>query len=269
MKQTALITGASSGIGYALAKCFAHAGYDLVLIARNQTALFALAKECQAHAVSVSVIVKDLTDSQAAQQIYQTLEDQKIIVDILVNNAGMGLWGAFNETAVDDEEQLIALNILAVIRLTKLFIPAMIKRRSGKILNVGSVYSYTPVPYQSTYGASKAFLLSFSAAIRNELKDYGITVTILCPGITTQTHFRTRLGNTKEKSYLSLTAEQVALAGYQGLLKNKAVVIPGFVNTFYVNIMRFMPAKLVAWAVYVFRGLKIPKNASKAQYGRK
>ena len=263
-KPTALITGASSGIGYALAKRFAQEGYDLVIIARNEAALTALATECQTHTVSVLIIAKDLTQPAAVQEIYQSLEEKQITIDVLVNNAGMGVWGAFSETAIEEETQLVELQIMAVMRLTKVFIPSMIKRQTGKILNVGSVYSYTPVPYQSVYSASKAFLLFFSDAIRNELKEYGITVTVLCPGITTQTNFRTSLATKKEKSFLTMPAEQVAQIAYQGLLRKKAIVIPGLVNKLYVNLMRFLPRAILAsgvhWIVSVFRGFKVPKK---------
>jgi short-subunit dehydrogenase len=218
---TALITGASSGIGLQLAKRFSKEGYRLILIGRDMERLKRLALECEGHRGIPAVILgKDLAQLRAADEIAAELNEKNYSVDVLVNNAGVGLWGDFSHTKVEDEISMVQLQITFTLTLTKLLLSKMREQGSGKILNVGSVYSFTPVPLQSVYAASKAFLWSFSMSLREELKGTGISVSLLCPGITS-TRFRERAGITERKSPFSMSPETVAEIAFRGVMKNK------------------------------------------------
>lgn len=255
--KTALITGASSGIGFELARCFARHGYHLVVIGRNREALEKLSHECSN--VTVTPFVQDLSDPHAASVIFEKIRQQGISIDILINNAGFGLWGEFADTNIEEEQKMVEIQINCLMSLTKQALPFLKKKGDGYILNVGSVYSFSPVPCQSVYAASKAFLLSFSQSLREELKESGISVTLLCPGIT-NTSFRTRAGMKDKKSKMSMDAKSVAEAGFHGMMKKKFLVIPGAVNKVYVFVARLLPVGLVAsvvrWITYSVRKLK-------------
>ncbi|WP_255157702.1 SDR family oxidoreductase [Siphonobacter sp. BAB-5385] len=191
-EQTALITGASSGIGYELAKVFAQNGYNLVLVARNTDRLNEIANELRdQHGLeTVIVIGKDLTQPNAPQEVYDEVKGFGVDINILVNDAGMGEYGLFaTETDLDKELSIIKLNVVALVHLSKLFLRDMVRVNEGKILNLASVVSLMPNPYMAVYGATKAFVLSFTEALRNELKDTSITVTALLPGATNTDFF--------------------------------------------------------------------------------
>ena len=237
----AIITGASSGIGKALAFEFAAGGFNLVLIARNQAALAAVAAECSRRsAVETEVIAADLARMDELETVISALAAKPRVYEALVNNAGFGIHGDFASGDVEQNIQLVNVQLTAALKLTKAVLPSMIERRSGRILNVGSVYSYSPVPFQSVYAACKAFLLSFSSALQNEVKDTGVTVTVFCPG-TTQTEFRSRAGIGQKRTDTGMTAEAAARVAFVETMRGKHIVVPGLVNRLFVFLAHVLP----------------------------
>ncbi len=244
-KTWALITGASSGIGKALAFEFAAKGYNLFLIARNEQSLGQVAAHCaQQPGSETKTYPVDLADTSAVESLIHTLSVASLEFEILVNNAGFGLHGEFFETDIEKESQLINVQLAAMLKLTKALLPGMIARKSGRILNVASVYSFAPVPFQSVYSACKAFMLSFSESLGEELKGTGVTVTALCPG-TTKTEFRARAGISHKDEDAGVTAESVARIGVRQTLKGKHLVVPGLTNRFFVFMARHLPVSVV------------------------
>ena len=240
----AVVTGASSGIGLELARIFARERYDLVLVARNQPALEHIAAELRTmRGVRVDIIAADLSTPEAPQQIYE----QAGRTDILVNNAGFGVYGEFADSPVEDDIGLLRLNIEALVVLTRLFLPGMLQTRKGRIMNVASTAAFQPGPLMALYYASKAFVLSFSEAIANELEGSGVTVTALCPG-PTATGFQAR-ARMEDSNLLKrmqvMDAATVAEAGYRGMIAGKTIVIPGTRNWLVAESVRFAPRKLV------------------------
>ncbi len=246
--KTALITGASGGIGYELAKLFAKDHHNLVLVARSAPKLTQFADELQRQfSVSAKAIPLDLTAAPAPQFLFDQSQREGIAVDILVNNAGYGVFGEFSKLSLEDSLGQIQLNITALTHLTKLFLGPMIERHSGKIMNVASVAGFQPGPLMAVYYASKAYVISFSEALANELSGSGVTVTCLCPGAT-DTGFQGRAGmeNTMLfKKLRPMDAKAVARDGYRGLLAGKTLVISGFRNWLLAESVRFSPRKLV------------------------
>jgi hypothetical protein len=245
--KTALITGASGGIGYELAKLFAKDHYNLVLLARSAPKLTQFGDELQRQfSVSVKAIPLDLTAAPAPQFLFDQLQRERVAVDILVNNAGYGVFGEFGKLSLEDTLGQIQLNITALTHLTKLFLGPMIERHSGKIMNVASTAGFQPGPLMAVYYATKAYVISFSEALANELNGSGVTVTCLCPGAT-DTGFQGRAGmeNTKLfKKLRPMEAKTVARDGYRGLLAGKTLVISGFRNWLLAESVRFSPRKL-------------------------
>jgi len=252
VRPLALVTGASSGIGRALALRLARAGHDLVLVSRDEARLRDVAA---ASGVPCRLIAQDLAAPDAARRIVERLDGAA--VDVLVNNAGFGLHGDFAGTDLAAERAMIQTQAVAPMELTKMLLPGMIARRRGRILNVGSVYSYGPAPHQAIYGATKAFLLSFSAALRGELEGSGVTVTALLPGLT-QTEFHQRAG-IAAKRMKAMSSEDVADAAYRGLEAGRAVVITGATGRIFVLLYRLLPMaaylRLMA-GINRLRGLK-------------
>ena len=246
--QTALITGASSGIGYELAKLFARDHYNLVLVARTAGTLTKVADELQIQfGVSVKPIPLDLTASPSPQFLFDQLQREGIAIDFLVNNAGYGVLGDFTEVPPEESLDQIQLNITALTRLTKLFLASMLARGSGKIMNVASTAGFQPGPGMAVYYATKAYVISFSEALAEELKDSGVTVTCLCPGAT-DTGFQGRAGteNTRLlKTVRPMEAKTVARDGYRGMMTGKTLVISGLRNWLLAESLRFSPRKLV------------------------
>jgi len=246
MAKTALITGASTGIGYALSKCFAADHHNLILVARQEQRLRQVAEEFhRQHGVTAKVIAADLAHPETPQKIADDIRQASLQVDYLVNNAGFGLGGAFAETALTAELEMMQVNMAALVHLTKLFLPEMLSRKSGRILNVASTAAFQPGPLMAVYYATKSFVLSFSEAIANELKGTGVTVTALCPG-PTESEFQKRahIENTrlvKSKLMGFMTSEEVAKIGYQGLMQGKRLVIPGLMNKLGVHSTRLSP----------------------------
>jgi len=236
--RVALITGASIGIGEQFTRQLAARGYDVVLVARDVARLEALAKEIEAGGVSAEVLAADLTD--AAQ--LATVEARARTVDLLVNNAGFGTFGPFHTLDIETELREINLNVMALVRLTHAAAAAMVERGSGGILNVSSLAGFQPGPSNATYGATKAFVTSFTEAVHEELRGTGVNVTALCPGFT-HTDFQARANAPADEvpGFMWQEAPEVARAGLDGLEKNKAIVIPGAVNKVMGNLSAVTP----------------------------
>ena len=246
--KTALITGGSIGIGFELAKCFAAHGHNLILVARHSDALEAAAGKIEGkYGVTATTLQFDLSDADAPQRLFDAVNGDNIHVDYLINNAGFGLGGEFADTDLGKELDMIQVNVASVVHLTKVFLPAMIKRKEGRIMNLGSTASFQPGPNSSIYYATKAFVLSFSEAIAEELKHTGVTVTALCPG-PTHTEFAERAGTTNTRLFkqsIVATAEDVARYGYAAMMRGQRVAIPGVGNKLLIQAERVAPRRLV------------------------
>lgn len=243
----ALITGATGGIGRELAKIFAANGHDLFLVARDAAGLASLARELAG--VQTAWMAADLTSPSAPGEIFRETGRLALEIDTLVNNAGFGAYGPFSETDPAAEMAMIQVNVSALTHLTKLYLKEMLKNGSGKILNVASTAAFQPGPLMAVYYATKAYVLSFSEAVANEVKGTGVSVTVLCPG-PTDTGFHKRAGTGKSKlvsgKFLNvMDARSVAEAGYRGLMKGKTVVIPGLKNKLMAESVRFAPRNMV------------------------
>ncbi len=253
---TALITGASSGIGLELAKLFAQDGYDLVLLARRREKLEALGGElARRHGIRSRTIGADLADPAAPAQIFRQLEVASVAVDVVVNNAGFGALGPFATTDLETERRMIQVNIGALTHLTKLFLPGMLARRRGRILNVASTAGFVPGPLMAVYYATKAYVISFSEALVEELRGSGVSVTVLCPG-PTRTEFQTVAHMESARLFRLpgvMDAAAVARAGYAGLMAGKRMVVPGLVNRLTPLVIRLSPRGMVARVVRLFQ----------------
>jgi len=246
-KPAALITGASSGTGLELAKIFARNGYNLVLVARSYDKLKTFSNELEKNNnIQVKYCAKDLAVSSTPDEIYESIKSEMLEIDVLVNNAGFGWLGEFARMELADALEMIQVNVTALTHLTRLFLPEMIKRKRGKILNVASTAAFQPGPLMAAYYASKAYVLSFSQALSEEVRGTGVTITALCPG-PTPTNFGNRAGFGDKKilgGKLSMDAQTVALDGYKGLIKGKPIVISGRLNWFGTQIIRFLPRSI-------------------------
>jgi hypothetical protein len=243
--STVLITGASGGIGYELAKLFARDHHNLVLVARNADKLARAATELQVHGVTVKTVALDLASPLAPKFLFDQLEG--IAVDILINNAGYGAFGKFAEMPEQEILGQIHLNVTALTELTRLFLPPMLQRRSGRIMNVASTAAFQPGPLMAVYYATKAYVLSFSEAIANEVRNSGVTVTCFCPGAT-HTGFAKRAGTENSRLFKqvgAMPAEKVALDGYRALMEGRGVAISGVHNWVVAQSVRFAPRRMV------------------------
>jgi len=249
-QETVLITGASSGIGLELARIFAANDFDLIIVARREAELEALAERLRhTHGRRVEVLPMDLLAPDAPAKLVQQIEDCDLSVDVLVNNAGLMDMGAFAEIETDRHERLLQLNVLVLSSLTRRLLPAMIHRRRGRILNVASTSSFQPVPTMALYAASKAFVLSFSESLSEELRGKGVTVTALCPGITkTEMYDRAHDAHASARSvpdFLLSDVETVARDGYEACIAGRAVVVPGLPNQLLASAVGFYPRWIV------------------------
>lgn len=248
-KNYALITGATSGIGFELARYAAGDGYNLVLVARTEDRLQEIATELKrVFNISVYTISKDLFRPGAAKEVYEATQSEGLIVDVLINDAGQGAWGAFTETELDREIDLIHLNVIALISLTKYYLKDMVARRKGRILNLASSLAKTPTPLMSVYAATKAFVLSFSEALVEELKDTGVTVTALQP-YATDTDFFHKAKAEHTDIYKTGTLSdpyEVAKAGYDAMIEGSATVMPGVINKLQGAMNLLTPDTLIA-----------------------
>lgn len=258
-KETVLITGATTGIGYQLSRLFAMNGYDLVIVARNQSELERLSKQWEKEfETNIYPIAKDLARPTAVTEITNDLKEQQIHIDILINNAGFGLFGSFIETPIQKELDMIQVNITALTELTKALVPGMVQRKKGKILNVASVAAFQSGPLMAVYFATKAYVLSFSEALTNELSEHGILVSVLCPGPTaTEFEKRANLEQTKLFHRNVMQAEEVARTAYRQFMTGKTMIVPGATNWILVRSTRFLPRKMVTGFV---RRLSSEKN---------
>jgi len=245
---TALITGASNGIGLELAKIHASKGGNLVLVARNKTKLDELKLDLESkYKISVYTIGKDLSVNNSAQEVYEETRKQNIQIEYLINNAGFGDFGMFAETDWNKELQMINLNITTLTYFTKLYLQDMVKRRSGKIMNVASTAAFQSGPTMAVYYSTKAYVLSFSEAIDNEVSDKGVSVTTLCPGAT-ESGFQAAAAMEESnlvKGKKLPTSKEVAEYGYASMLKGKTVAIHGLMNWIMANSVRFIPRAIV------------------------
>ncbi len=246
-RKTALITGASSGIGLELTKLFAEDGYDLYLVARRKKTLDDLANQLgKQYGVSIKVIALDLAEPDAPHRIATALEKESEALDVLVNNAGFGTYGLFSELDTAREIELLQVNIVALTHLTRLFLPGMVKRKSGRILNLASTASFQPGPFMATYCASKAYVLSFSEALANELKGTGVSVTALCPGATkTEFQAAAKMESSRLVRNSMMDAKTVAEIGYHAMLKGKPIIVTGVGNVLLSEMHRFFPRNLI------------------------
>jgi uncharacterized protein len=231
---TALVTGASSGIGEAVARELAARGHGLTLVARREERLRALGDELgEAHGVRAEAIAVDLGDAAGRERLSGELAERGLDVEVLVNNAGFGSGGAFVELDGEREASMVRTNVEAVVALTHAFLPAMVERDRGAVLNVASLIAFQPVPYQATYGASKAFVLSFTDALHEELRETGVTVTAVCPGpVRTEFGEMGGFGGADERipGPLWLSAEKVARDALAAVERGDRVTVPGAHN---------------------------------------
>jgi len=245
--STVLITGASGGIGYELAKLFARDRHNLVLVARSADKLAQVATELQAYGITAKTIALDLAVPTVPKFLFDQLQREGITIEILINNAGFGAFGEFAEMPEEEIFGEIALNITALTELTRLFLPTMISRRSGRVMNVASTAAFQPGPLMAVYYATKAYVLSFSEAIANEVRGSGVTVTCFCPGAT-HTGFAQRSGTENSrlfKQFGVMSAERVARDGYRALMDGRTVAISGAHNWVVAQSARFAPRKMV------------------------
>src|ERR1700744_2822233 len=249
-QKTALITGGTSGIGKELAKLFAQDKYNLVIVARDQRELENTTGELQRFGVQVKTIAKDLFKMEEAKALCNEVTER---IDVLVNDAGQGVYGLFQDNELERELDIIHLNVCATVILTKHFLKEMVSRGEGKILNLGSVAGKLPGPWQAVYHATKAFVLSFTTAVREEVKDSGVTLTALMPGIT-DTDFFNKAGMNESKALQdeSVKADPAVVAkdGYEALMAGHDRVISGFKNKVQVNAANLMPDSSVAHTLY-------------------
>ncbi len=244
--QTALVTGASSGLGYELAKLLAKDGYDLVLVARSRERLKAIARALQNTAsIKAYTIASDLAEPGAAARIVRALKEEGVTVDLLVNNAGFGSYGEFTRTKTETMNAMVQVNVGAVVHLTRLLLPAMVERGRGRLLIVASLAGFQPGPLMAVYYATKAFLISFAEALREELRGTGVTVTAMCPG-PTRTNFgkRARMLSSRLMSGSTLAvmeAAPVARHGYRALMAGRMFSVPGWGNKALILASKFSP----------------------------
>lgn len=247
-KKTALITGASGGMGYEFARLFAQDGYNLVLVARSEDKLKKIASELEdKYIIYAKVIVKDLSAPNAAQDVFKETENEQIAVNVLVNNAGYGTYGNFLDSDLENQLNMVQLNVTALTHLSWLYGNQMISIGGGRILNVASTAAFQAGPLMAVYYATKAYVLSFSEAIENELKSKKVIVSCFCPGpVETDFQNRASIGQTKLfKDKKIMDAETAAKAGYIGLKEGKSVVIPGVQNKLLAFGTRIAPREFV------------------------
>jgi short-subunit dehydrogenase len=249
-QKTALITGGTSGIGKELARLFAQDQYNLVIVARNQQELDTTENELKTYGIQVKTIAKDLSKMEEAKALCNEINTT---VDVLVNDAGQGVYGLFKDNDLERELDIVHLNICATVILTKHFLKEMVSRGEGRILNLGSVAGKLPGPWQAVYHATKAFVLSFTTAVREEVKDSGVTLTALMPGVT-DTDFFNKAGMNDSKAVQDKEAmanpADVAKAGYDALMSGADRVIAGFKNKVQVDAANLMPDSMVAHKLY-------------------
>lgn len=244
----ALVTGASAGIGAALARELAGRGAKLVLTARRRERLAALAAELAAQGTETRVVVADLNDPEAPQQIYEATEGTGLAVDVLVNNAGLGQYGAFHSSPVEQELSQVRVNCEAMVRLSRLFVSRMVERRQGWVLVVASTASFQPLPYFATYAASKVFDRYFALGLAAEVARYGVKVTALCPGPTESEFFAVSRAEVFKARGVQ-PVEDVARRAVTALAGGRRLIVPNASGTLLSLIVRFLPTSLITFFV--------------------
>jgi len=258
MKKVGLVTGASSGIGVELARLHAKSGGDLVLVARRKDLMENLKQELESnHGIKVLCLAIDLSTSSAPQEVYDFLIANDVHVEYLFNNAGFGGYGKFIDRELEEDRRMIQLNVEALVVLTRLLVPAMVKRGSGYVLNTASTAGFIPGPLQAVYFATKAFVVSFSKALSHELKGSGVSVTVLCPG-PVKTEFERVAGMEGSDLFKnSATALFTAQKGYAAMLKRKRVIISDYQLAFALRfLLPFVPDKLILMSVERMQRIK-------------
>jgi short-subunit dehydrogenase len=249
MNNTALITGASAGIGEELAWIHAQKGGDLILVARRQDRLDALAKALRdEHGVKVTVIAADLNEPGAAERLATSLKRRKLDVDVLINNAGLGAHGLFHESSLERQQQMLQVNMVALTELTHLLVQGMVERGRGRVLNVGSTAGFLPGPLQAVYYATKAYVNSLSQALANELAGTGVTVTVLCPGpVATEFQEVADMGGIRGFDFAA-DARSVAECGYRAMEKGRLVAVNDpKLRVLLEGIVPFIPRRSLLW----------------------
>jgi short-subunit dehydrogenase len=255
-KRTALITGASSGIGKAFAEALSARGANVILVARSKDKLTSLASEIKKQfKVKAEVIAADLSDPKAPPKIHAAVIKKGYQVDVLINNAGFGTYGQFHTQSADKENKEVMVNAAAVVQLTHLFLPSMVKKREGIIVNVASTGAFQPVPFSAVYGATKAFVLSFSEALWVEYRKQGIRVLALCPG-TTDTNFFKARGDGESTFGKKRTTESVVKTALKALERGKSYAVDGRLNYLLANLIRLSPRGLAARTTGLVMGPK-------------
>ncbi|HTS83452.1 MAG TPA: SDR family oxidoreductase [Myxococcaceae bacterium] len=246
MGRTALVTGASSGLGEDFARLFAGDGVDLVLVARRRERLEALAAELRQRNVSVHVISADLAVPEEVERVIRQVQGQGLEVEFLVNNAGLGNVGAFSESTLSSQMTMVDVNVRALVRLTHAFLPGMLSRRRGRVLNIGSTAGLQPGPYGAVYYATKAFVNSFTEALSHELKGTGVTATVSLPGATA-TEFASVAGSGQTRLFRSgvMSSTEVARAAYRAMLRGTPFVVHGWRNKVLGFSVRLGPRSVV------------------------
>jgi short-subunit dehydrogenase len=251
-RKLALITGAASGLGFEFCRLLAADGHDLVMVDKDRAGLEASARKLRESAgIAIETLVMDLGRNRAAAELYEKVEQQEF--DVLINNAGFGLYGHFVRTDWEIEEAMLQLHVLNLTHLTKLILKKMVRRGSGRVLNVASLAAFQPSPTMSLYYASKGYMLYFSEAVANELKGTGVSLTVLLPGLFNTNFARTAARNSgsaeREEKVANTTVEQVARKALKGMQKGKIRVIPGFSNQVMSLLPRFLPRNFVLYAL--------------------
>jgi short-subunit dehydrogenase len=256
--ETVLVTGASSGIGLELARCFAADHSNLILTARNVPALETLAAELRnLHQINVEIVGADLAQPDSPQYVFDHLQGRGVVVDVLVNNAGFGLHGSFSQLPLANQMDILRVNNLALVALTGLFLPGMVQRQHGGVLNVGSVAGFLPGPGMAVYYASKAFVQSFSEAIHEELRGTGVRVMNLCPGPTESNFSRVaRRYQTRELQARKMSAAEVAVAGHHAFRKGRCLCVPGVANRVLAQLPHWLPRAVIRRGVSRYNKLK-------------
>ncbi len=255
MKGLAIITGAASGIGLALAMEVARDGYALLLVDKDEAGLRQIADKIKNYhdGLTMVTVLVDLTGEKAVERIRKEVDERQFPVAMLINCAGFGVYGRFDQTGWKREREMIQLHVLASTYLIKEFLPEMISRKQGRIMNVASLAGFVPGPMMAVYYATKAYMISLTRALAAEMKDTGVTFTVLCPGVTDTQFSGTVHGKTTaiaKHQFLSSNSEEVAKCAYRALLKGKKVVIPGVVNRLLFIFQRIVPSR---WAVHMVK----------------
>ncbi len=259
-KSVVLITGSSHGLGSAMAIVYAKNGHALLLTGRDEKALESCASDARRLGVAVYTFIQDLNSLQAADHLLQFIQQHDLTIDVLINNAGLGSHTKFSSLPAEDMQALLMVNIYSLVAITRLILPSMLLEKKGHIINIASVYAYISVPNQVIYAASKSFVKSFSTGLAMELANSGVSVSCVCPGSTTQTNFRKRIGLKATKNCFSAPAQLIAKKIYRGMQKKKLIIIPMWYNCFFVLMIQcvstiWLPG-IINFFVYRLRKIK-------------